>query len=473
MPGSTIDWVTEFRLKDEYLNSIYEKISPYAFYRDLFPVGTTQLKSESNSGKGNIVACRFTKHGEGKHMQHFLIGNDLSEEQLNYFIGYKGAYVTPISYFGKKRDKYHSHMMFAIVLDIDEVTVSNLKDLIHQYSNKHGYFYPAPNYIVNSSKGVHLYYLLKNPYVLNCMNDDFYKRMDAITELKKAMMQKAWNGYTSQKESRDAANIWQIFRAVGSLTKHDDGSVVSAYTVSSDKHTFDELNDLFHVNVDLSSLHKLTKKEFLERREKLKKDYPDYYQRVIVEGLPPKEEDYFDFPRGMYDAWIRRVIDQAVEGHRYYCERVLFINALKCNVPKEEALQDAMDLQPILDARTVEKEPFTKDDVMAAYRSVFESGEDRMDLMHRISTKWIIEQTGIDLPIAKRNGRKQEKHLARARAVQMIDYPNMEWININGAPTKEQVVKAWRKEHPEGKKIDCERETGLSRPTILKWWNEK
>ena len=26
-------------------------------------------------------------------------------------------------------------------------------------------------------------------------------------------------------------------------------------------------------------------------------------------------------------------------------------------------------------------------------------------------------------------------------------------------------------QHPDGKKIDCERETGMSRPTILKWWD--
>ena len=33
-----------------------------------------------------------------------------------------------------------------------------------------------------------------------------------------------------------------------------------------------------------------------------------------------------------------------------------------------------------------------------------------------------------------------------------------------------EIVKEWRKQHPYGRKIDCERETGLSRPTVIKWW---
>lgn len=31
----------------------------------------------------------------------------------------------------------------------------------------------------------------------------------------------------------------------------------------------------------------------------------------------------------------------------------------------------------------------------------------------------------------------------------------------------------WRLTHPDGRKIDCERETGLSRHTVLKHWEIK
>jgi len=47
----------------------------------------------------------------------------------------------------------------------------------------------------------------------------------------------------------------------------------------------------------------------------------------------------------------------------------------------------------------------------------------------------------------------------------------MEQKNVGGAPTKLAIVKAWRASHPDGSKNACERETGLSRVTIIKWWD--
>lgn len=35
----------------------------------------------------------------------------------------------------------------------------------------------------------------------------------------------------------------------------------------------------------------------------------------------------------------------------------------------------------------------------------------------------------------------------------------------------EQIVKEWRESHPDGKKADCIRDTGLSKPTVYKWWS--
>ena len=34
------------------------------------------------------------------------------------------------------------------------------------------------------------------------------------------------------------------------------------------------------------------------------------------------------------------------------------------------------------------------------------------------------------------------------------------------------IVQKWKSEHPEGKKADCIRDTGLDKKTIYKWWNE-
>ncbi len=43
----------------------------------------------------------------------------------------------------------------------------------------------------------------------------------------------------------------------------------------------------------------------------------------------------------------------------------------------------------------------------------------------------------------------------------------------NGRKPKKDIVQKWRLEHPEGKKADCIRDTGLTKPTVYKWWNIK
>ena len=36
----------------------------------------------------------------------------------------------------------------------------------------------------------------------------------------------------------------------------------------------------------------------------------------------------------------------------------------------------------------------------------------------------------------------------------------------------QEKVQQFRKEHPKGRKADCIRVTGLSKPTVYKWWDK-
>lgn len=82
----------------------------------------------------------------------------------------------------------------------------------------------------------------------------------------------------------------------------------------------------------------------------------------------------------------------------------------------------------------------------------------------------IESRTGITIQRNKRNSQKQVVHLTRARAVQDFDCPNGEW---RGRPSLKQVVRQCQREHPEGRKTDCIRETGLSKKTVYKWWKDE
>ena len=42
----------------------------------------------------------------------------------------------------------------------------------------------------------------------------------------------------------------------------------------------------------------------------------------------------------------------------------------------------------------------------------------------------------------------------------------------SGASNNREVIKNWRDRYPGGHKIDCHKETGISRPTIDKYWED-
>ena len=139
----------------------------------------------------------------------------------------------------------------------------------------------------------------------------------------------------------------------------------------------------------------------------------------------------------------------------------LAIYAIKCDIPFSELEQDSYDLIPRMN-ETNPQEPFTHEDVLSALNAYDENYKNfpRADLE---------KLTAIAMPENKRNYRTQEEHLARARAVQNVDYPKGEWRYVQ--PTKEQQVHSWRYGNPFGTKAECNRETGIDPKTIRKWWD--
>ena len=138
---------------------------------------------------------------------------------------------------------------------------------------------------------------------------------------------------------------------------------------------------------------------------------------------------------------------------------------LKCGISEQKIRRDAYAFLDHLESLTEDEDNhFSRADVKDALRAL---KGDRKRLSTIASREWIEDNTKVTIPANKRNYRKQEVHLARARAVQDVDYPNHEWA---GRPNAEQTVREWQESQPAGKKADCIRETGLSKPTVYKWW---
>ena len=226
----------------------------------------------------------------------------------------------------------------------------------------------------------------------------------------------------------------------------------------------DELNQFVpkESRINMQQLFKETKYTF----EDAKKRFPEWYQRVIlqkehtVRKWDISGKVHGDNPFALYDWWLAKIKEGATFGHRYFCVMMLAIYAVKCDVPREQLEQDAAALIPWLNA--LGDEPFT----VADAESALECYDDRYATF---PLRDIEKLSAIEIPRNKRNGRSRLQHMAVMRAIQDVVRPD--WRNTDGRPNKQLLVFEWRLNHPDGKKIECERDTGLSRKTILKWWD--
>lgn len=145
----------------------------------------------------------------------------------------------------------------------------------------------------------------------------------------------------------------------------------------------------------------------------------------------------------------------------------LAIYAKKCGISRKEVEADAFEMVERLDTLTTDEENhFTREDVLAA----LELYNDNY-ITFPIDT--ISKLTEIRIEKNKRNHRKQQQHLQLARGIRQLKGEMGEIVSGGGRPTAEQAIREWKESHPEGRKADCIRETGLSKPTVYKWWTEQ
>ena len=162
--------------------------------------------------------------------------------------------------------------------------------------------------------------------------------------------------------------------------------------------------------------------------------------------------------------WLRKIqTDKKLSvGHRYFCISVLASYAVKCAIREDELREDAYGL---LDFMNGLQNDFTVDDIEGALNFYQES-------FVTFPRAEIEKISGLDVPSNKRNGRPQEQHIKIMNAIRDIEHPDGAWRNKEGRPDKAKIVEEWRTAHPDGKKADCIRDTGLSKPTVYKWWEQ-
>lgn len=450
-----IDWVKEYHAKHELMiERGYPETDPFSFYRELFPAGSLQKENGDGSVKGNVIVTQVRGETD-KRSPQWVVGDSL--EGIEKAVGDPFGLIAPVSYFGKTHSKRNAHELFAVTVDLDYVTVGNLKNLLKQFRNG---IQLTPSYLVSSGRGLHLYYFLVTPLPMYHESERIY------SELKKALIRRLWNDTSSQNgDDPDITGVTQGFRAVGSLSKLGEGFPVRAYKVSERRYTLQEIKDSIPAcKVDLSAL--AVDRMPLEIARHL---YPEWYQRRIVEKRPKQKRGTFTQDRRLYEWWKRKMMQEVRSGGRYYSIMALCAFGLKCGVPDREIRKDARAFLDIFESRTEDEDNhFTMQDIDDALKAL---RKDNRDLTRQATRQWIEENTKVNItPQVRRNGRKQAEHLEEARAIRDIRQAR-QGKTWNGRKSQKEKVRAWREDHPEGRQVDCVRETGLSRSTVYRHWN--
>ena len=414
-----------------------------------------------------IVFYQEVVDGQKKNRHRIILKDD--EASLLFISGRKFAIMSPITYVGRNNTQENARYLYALAFDLDGVSLRKhhkMFDLV-----KRGMM-PMPNLIVNSGHGYHLYYLLEDPVPLHPVI------VPLLNRLKHGMTNILWNMGTSELEDRQYQSILQSFRLPGTLTKF--GKRIRAFVCPGvERYTLEDLNKYLYT-------YKLSPEELSSCMGKAKynpkgvtlseaeKMWPEWYFSRVVQKKRVGRKWHVN--RAVYDWWHNTLLsagDEIKVHHRYWCILTLVIYAVKCDIPRDEVLADALALVPKMDSYTdTEDNRFTEDDVHDAMLAYDEN-------YNKWPIKTIEDTTLFRIERNRRNGRKQDVHLKGARALQVAWDPEGNWRNKEGRPkvtalsSKEAAaVASWRKDNPGSKnKSLCARETGLDRKTVRKWWD--
>lgn len=484
-------------LIDSWLFQYFDEVAPKEFYRDIFPKGELENTGDTwNTGSytGIIVSvsstekrqkCRKQKKNDGSCewepvfesdgtpkmepvVRRYYLTDDLNILD-RLFKSNDFCLMSPLSYAGRERSAKNARFMYAMAFDLDCIRMKDeqpvgLMNLWNGHIEAVGRI-PKPTYIVSSGSGVHLYYVFKQAIPL------FENVVKQLQRMKHELTEMIWNeGIVELKDEKkiEYEGIYQGFRVPGTVTKNGDRARVF---LTGDKIDLEYMNGFVENKVtDYVYKSKLT-------RAAAKVKYPEWYQERIVEGKKGVLHPWA-VSRNLYDWWKREIMRKAYVGKRYWCLMLLSTLAVKCShydekknpnpVTFDELERDAFEIMEYFETLTVEEDNhFTEIDVLDA----LDAFDGEMVTFPRSSIQY---RCGFSLPQNKRNGQKQAEHLEEARAIRDIRQKRKgtKWTDGNGRPTKEDVVRVWQIEHPDGTKTQCMRDTGLSKPTVLKWWVE-
>ena len=271
-----------------------------------------------------------------------------------------------------------------------------------------------------------------------------------------------------------------MYRVVGSLSKLGTGYPATAYRTGKpvdimqfNDYIFDEykIKPLDSYKPVGASGHDL---------EYWKEHNPKWYKKKILHEYDTKEVVGGKFP-WLYEKLVPKVRLGAKVGTRYHSMCVLFADAALGGIPYSQVYETCVAMVDFLNRDADKDNQFTVADVECAAK-YYTTSFGRWLTLDRIEA-----MTELKFERNKRNHRSQDDHLKMARFMRDEVHGKKDtWREGNGRPvgskdskprnrtadSKEQVIRAYLQDHPDAKKVEVIRETGLSKPTVYKWYDK-
>lgn len=450
----------EYQAKQLLLEASGDWIAPMDFYSEVFHTQDLSRPTMMVEAGNTFRVCSLDE----------ILDTAVYEGRQNW-------YISMADYFQDYLKQEFLNTLYAFVLDLDFMRPKCVELVL---DGLHRHLYPLPTYIVNSGTGLHIYYVLEQS--LDMYRSERTQAKSLLSRMNKQYEKVFFNTGVAQPHW-----VGQPYRVVGSKTKVDD--IVTAYKVG-DEWAIDQLAGAFRKEWR----HRVSRKvkqppteKMVKLAEKLAKengseicdlsDFKETYNFISAElkktpknrKFEQKNDNGFKTPSlQWYERTCLNIRKMTQEGHRYSSLMAMAVIAVKCGIPFKRLEEDAW------------KQAYIWHEDVRKYATVFNlknvpSALRMYDEKYRKVTKEQLEEwLGWSFHSSvKRNGQSQKDHLEEARMLRDLRMKRQgkKWTDGNGPKPKKGQVKAYLKAHPDANKSKIARETGLSRTTVIKWYD--
>lgn len=457
----------------EVLSAVYDEVDGHSFYRYIFPNNEKQGERNTDFSKPNAIYLYKDDKDKGTQRRlrrRIMLSDTWEQDYMDYVERNESTLCSGLTYHSRANRLECAQQMNALVIDLDGVGMDEIRTLLLRFGQpaENIRTLPIPTFLVASGTGVHVYYVFEEPI------DLFPNIKLQMKALKYDLTFRMWDyKSTSKEKSIQYQSINQGFRMVGSINeKHD--TVLRAFQIGG-RVSLEYINSYVKPDsrVDINRRFGQAKMTKAQAKEK----YPEWYQRVVVEKRKRLKKWDIQSKQGyaLYEWWLNRV-NEVTGGHRYYYLMCLVIYACKCDVPKAKLKEDIYTVYEVL--RQIDyKNELTEDDIRSALEAYSKE-------YYNFKIDDIEKLTELRIDRNKRNGRRSMEHLQEefwiengrkrinvCKANRELALQGMrENGEILGRPSAEKKVIDYLREHPNAKKAEVIRGTGLSKPTVYKYY---